>query len=127
MTYKTKTWVLVLLCLMLVVVLTACGNADFIGNSYQVDGIITIEYQVLNTTKAEYIDLNADDTVQFDVISKSGQTDIAFGIKDAPPDYEGKSVESGSFTVTVHEEGRYILSVTGSNAKGSVKLTKGER
>ena len=46
---------------------------------------------------------------------------------NASPDYEGKSVESSSFTVTVHEDGRYVLTVIGSEAKGNVKLTKPEQ
>lgn len=108
-------------------VLTAWRNADFIGNSYKVGNSITIEYQVLNTSETEEIDLKSGDTVQFDVTSESDRADITFGIKDAAPDYEGKSVESGSFTVTVHKDGRYVLTVSGSDAEGSVKLTKEEQ
>lgn len=108
-------------------VLSACGKADFIGNSYQIGGNITIEFQVLNTAQTQEISLRSGDTVRFDVTRASGRIDIAFGRKDASPDYEGKSVESGSFTVTVHGDGRYILTVTGSDAKGSVRLTKQEQ
>lgn|SRR5574344_5351 len=127
MIYKTKKFISGLSCLLLVMVLTACKNADFIGNSYKVGNNITIEYQVLNTTQTEEIDLKSGDTVQFSVTSESGRTDITFCIKNAAPDYEGKSVQSGFFTVTVHENGRYVLTVTGSDAKGSVKLTKEEQ
>ena len=115
---------LVITCFMLIMALSACGNADFVGNSYKVGNNITIEFQVLNMAKAQEIDLNSGDTVRFDVTRESGQIDIAFGLKDDKPDYEGKSVETNSFTVTVHEDGRYVLTVTGSKAKGSVKLTK---
>ena len=118
---------LVITCFMLIMALSACGNADFVGNSYKVGNNITIEFQVLNMAKTQEIDLNSGDTVRFDVTRNSGQIDIAFGIKEASPDYEGKSVESNSFTVTVHEDGRYVLTVTGSEAKGSVKLTKLEQ
>lgn len=117
----------VIACFMLVMALSACGNADFVGNSYKVGDIITIEFKVLNTTKTEEINLKSGDTVRFDVTRESGQIDIAFGIKDASPDYEGKSVESSSFTVTIHEDGRYVLTATGAEAKGSTKLTKLEQ
>ena len=127
MVYKTKKWISGLYCILLAMALTACGNSKFVGNSYKVGNSITIEYQVLNTTETEEIDLKSGDAVQFDVTSESGQTDIAFGIQDAAPDYEGKSVESSSFTVTVHEDGKYVLTVTGSDAKGSIKLTKEEQ
>lgn len=123
--YKLKRkFFLVIACFMLIMTLTACGNADFVGNSYKVGNNITIEFQTLNTAQTQEIDLKSGDTVRFDVTRESGQIDIAFGIKDASPDYEGKSVESSSFTVTVHEDGRYLLTVTGSEAKGSIKLTK---
>ena len=126
--YKLKRkYFLVVACFMLIMTLTACGNADFVGNSYKVGNNITIEFQTLNTAQTQEIDLKSGDTVRFDVTRESGQIDIAFGIKDASPDYEGKSVESSSFTVTVHEDGRYILTVTGADAKGSVKLTKLEQ
>lgn len=126
--YKLKRkYFLVIACFMLIMTLTACGNADFVGNSYKVGNNITIEFQTLNTAQTQEIDLKSGDTVRFDVTRESGQIDIAFGIKDASPDYEGKSVESSSFTVTVHEDGRYILTVTGADAKGSVKLTKLEQ
>lgn len=123
--YKLKRkYFLVIACFMLIMTLTACGNADFVGNSYKVGNNITIEFQTLNTAQTQEIDLKSGDTVRFDVTRESGQIDIAFGIKDASPDYEGKSVESSAFTVTVHEDGRYLLTVTGSEAKGSIKLTK---
>lgn len=118
---------LIISCFMLVMTLTACRNADFVGNSYKVGNNITIEFQILNMRETQEIDLKSGDTVRFDVTRESGQIDIAFGLKDASPDYEGKSVESSSFTVTVHEDGRYVLNVTGSEAKGSVKLTKLEK
>ncbi len=118
---------LIISCFMLVMTLTACRNADFVGNSYKVGNNITIEFQILNMRETQEIDLKSGDTVRFDVTRESGQIDIAFGLKDASPDYEGKSVESSSFTVTVHEDGRYVLNVTGSEAKGSVKLTKLEQ
>ena len=118
---------LVITCFMLIMTLTACGNADFVGNSYKIGNSITIEFQTLNTAQTQEIDLKSGDMVQFDVTRESGQIDIAFGLKDASPDYEGKSVESSSFTVTVHEDGRYVLTVTGSGAQGSIKLTKFEQ
>lgn len=114
-------------CFLLVLSVAACGNKDFVGNSYKLGNSITIEFQVLNRTETEEIDLKSGDTVDFIVASQSGQLDIEFGLKDARPDYKGNSVETGSFTVTVHQDGRYILTVTGSNAKGSVKLIKEEQ
>lgn len=108
----------------LVVLLTACGKADFVGNSYKIGNSITIEYGILNMTKTEEIDLKAGDAVRFDIVSEAGDVDVDFGIKDASPVYEGSPVKTDSFTVTVHENGRYVLTVTGSDAKGSVKLTK---
>ncbi|MCQ2428629.1 MAG: hypothetical protein MJ137_09600 [Clostridia bacterium] len=122
-----RKYFLVIACFMLIMTLTACGNVDFVGNSYKIGNSITIEFQTLNTAQTQEIDLKSGDTVQFDITTESGQIDIAFGHKDASPDYEGKSVESYSFTVTVHEDGRYVLTVIGSKAKGSVKLTKLEQ
>lgn len=113
--------------LFIVALMTGCSNADFVGNSYKVGNTITIEYGILNMTATEKINLKAGDTVDFDILSEAGDVDIDFGIKDKAPVYEGNSVDTGSFTVTVHEDGRYILSVTGVDAKGSVKLTKGEQ
>ena len=117
---------LVIAVFMLIMTLTACGNAGFAGNSYKIGNSITIEFQTLNTAQTQEIDLKSGDTVQFDITIESGQIDCAFGLKDALPDYEGKSVKSSSFTVTVHEDGRYVLTVSGSEAKGGVKLTKQE-
>ena len=122
-----RKYFLVIACFMLIMTLTACNNADFVGNSYKIGNSITIEFQTLNTAQTQEIDLKSGDTVRFDVTREVGQIDIAFGLKNASPDYEGKSVESSSFTVTVHEDGRYILTVTGADAKGSVKLTKLEQ
>ena len=122
-----RKFFLVIAYFMLIMTLTACRNADFVGNSYKIGNSITIEFQTLNTAQTQEIDLKSGDTVQFDVTRESGQIDIEFGLKNASPDYEGKSVESSSFTVTVHKDGRYILTVTGADAKGSVKLTKLEQ
>lgn len=124
---KIRTWISGLFSLLLSVALTSCGGADFVGNSYKAGNSITIEYQILNKTETEEIDLISGDSVRFDVTSESGHVDIAFGIKGALPTYEGNSVATGTFTVTVHENGRYILSVTGSDAKGSVKLARRKR
>ena len=124
---KTKVRCFAIACIVLVTMLSACGSARFVGNSYSDGNSITIEFQILNMTETQEIGLKSGDTVRFDVTRESGQIDIAFGIKDASPDYEGNSVGSGSFTVTVHEDGRYVLSVTGSKAEGCVKLTKPEQ
>lgn len=88
-------------CFILIMTLTACRNVDFVGNSYKIGNSITIEFQTLNTVQAQEIYLKSGDTVRFDVTREVGQIDIAFGLKDAKPDYEGKSVETNSFTVTV--------------------------
>ena len=122
-----RKFFLVIAYFMLIMTLTACGNADFVGNSYKIGNSITIEFQTINTAQTQEIDLKSGDTVRFDVTREVGQIDIAFGLKDASPDYEGKSVGSNSFTVTVHEDGRYVLTVIGTKAKGSVKLTKLEQ
>ena len=113
--------------LFIVALMTGCSEADFVGNSYKVGNTITIEYGILNMTAMEKINLKAGDTVEFDILSEAGDVDIDFGIKDKPPVYEGNSVDTGSFTVTVHEDGRYVLTVTGVDAKGSVRVTKGEQ
>lgn len=124
---KKSKCILVIPCIMLIMALSSCGNADFIGNSYKLGNSITIEFQTLNTAQTQEIDLKSGDTVRFDVTKESGRIDIVFGSENASPDYEGNSVGSSSFTVTVHEDGRYVLTVTGSEAKGSVKLTKLEK
>ncbi len=115
------------ICLVLAMALSGCSNAAFIGNSYKIGNNITIEFQLMNSNQTQEIDLKAGDTVRFDVTKESGKINVAFGIRNSSPDYEGNDLESTSFTVTVHTSGRYVLSVTGENAKGSVRLTKSEQ
>ena len=105
--------------------LTACASGTtFDGSRTGNENQLMMQYKVFNTTDTQEFELAAGDIVNFEVVSKSGSIDILLQKGEEEPVYEGTDILTSTFQVDINDSGRYILSVTGKNAKGSISVTK---
>lgn len=81
-----------------------------------------LEMKPLNDTLKEIYSLHEGDTIDVSVVLVSGELRISIGQENRKLVYEGKNPESGSFQVTVPEDGDYTISVTGNRAEGSISF-----
>lgn len=73
-------------------------------------------------TESTVFTLKAGDEIAVTIDRVDGRFDITIGQAGQKLIYTGNDVISGSFTVTVPEDGKYEISVSGKNAKGSVSF-----
>lgn len=86
------------------------------------DDLFLLEMESLNCTVEETFHFQKGDTVDVSAINISGELSCFIGRENNTSIYEGRSPMPGSFRVTVPEDGDYIISVSGRNAKGSISF-----
>ncbi|MGL6202453.1 MAG: hypothetical protein ACRC3H_26360 [Lachnospiraceae bacterium] len=106
--------------------LSSCIFTEFSGSRTGNESQLIMEYSVLNKTDSQMLELQEDDSVEFTVISESGELDIILQKEEEDPIYEGTNIPTGDFQVGIEEAGTYKVSVTGKNAKGSVSIIRME-
>ena len=104
--------------------LSACIFTEFSGSRTGNESQLIMEYSVLNKTDSQMLELQEGDSVEFTVISESGELDIILQKEEEDPIYEGVNIDTGEFKVGIEETGTYKVSVTGKNAKGSVSIIR---
>ena len=99
-------------------------KSKFVGSRSGNDSQLIMSYSILNTTDFQMLELEAGDTVEFNVFSASGEIDIVLQKEGEEPIYIGSDVPSSSFEVKISNSGTYKASVTGRNSSGSVWIKK---
>ena len=110
---------------MIACLLTGCVRYDGsrIGNESQ----LSMEYRVFNGSDQQELSLKAGDIMQGSVERRKGSLRIRLcrqGEKE--PVFEMENPASGSFSVEIEENGRYILYIEGKGAAGSFQFIKEE-
>lgn len=76
----------------------------------------------LNCTIKEPFSLKKGDTIDVNVVQISGELSVSIGKENEKPIYEGRNPELSSFRVTMPEDGKNSLSVSGNQAEGSISF-----
>ncbi|MGN0602371.1 MAG: hypothetical protein ACI4I2_00180 [Oscillospiraceae bacterium] len=106
-----------------VLILCMCccsGRSEY--SSVKNNGSWTVEFHPLNTTLEEEFILNSGDSIAVNSDIISGSIAVKIGKENSTPVYEGNSSELGYFEVTVHEDGVYIISLSGNRAEGEISF-----
>lgn len=106
-----------------VLILCMCccsGGSEY--SSVKNNGSWTVEFHPLNTTLEEEFILNSGDSIAVNSDIISGSIAVKIGKENSTPVYEGNSSELGYFEVTVHEDGVYIISLSGNRAEGDISF-----
>ena len=119
---KGKGWAAAV---MIACLLTGCVRYDGsrIGNESQ----LSMEYRVFNGSDQQELSFKAGDIMQGSVERRKGSLRIRLcrqGEKE--PVFEMENPASGSFSVEIEENGRYILYIEGKGAAGSFQFIKEE-
>lgn len=107
-----------------VILLSGCSASKFNGSRTGNERQLIMDYSILNTTDFQMLKLEAGDIVNFEINSESGKINIVFQKEGEKPVYEGNNIPTSSFKVNINDSGEYKVSVTGKNAKGSVRIIK---
>lgn len=82
----------------------------------------SLDMKPLSSTLSEPYTLHAGDTIQVEIDLSAGELSLSIGQEGKAPVYEGRNPDLTSFRVTIPEDGTYLLSVTGKQAKGSISF-----
>ena len=118
---------LIALALCGVILLTGCdGNATgctIVGSLENVTNTsIEVSYQKLNGTKQYKKQFYDGYTVHCEVTTNSGELTLEIAKKGEEPIYTGSDFPEGGFTVNIHDDGIYYISLIADEHSGSVKL-----
>lgn len=117
-----KKIILIVCTLVFLISLTACGT-KFDGSRTGNDSEFIMEYNVLNTTDAQDLTIEAGDTISAKVVVDKGSLSIKIQKDEEEPIYESNGIStSNEFDVEIDESGTYTVEVTGKKAKGSVSF-----
>jgi len=117
-----KKIILIVCTLVFLISLTACGT-KFDGSRTGNDSEFIMKYNVLNTTDAQDLTIEAGDTISAKVVVDKGSLSIKIQKDEEEPIYEGNGIStSNEFDVEIDESGTYTVEVTGKKAKGSVSF-----
>ncbi|MGN0650246.1 MAG: hypothetical protein ACI4KM_07405 [Oscillospiraceae bacterium] len=96
---------------------TAVGSVEITTNTS-----IELTYQKLNGTKKYDMRLHEGDSLAVNVTTNSGSLTIEIAQKGEEPIYTGSVFPDGGFTVNIHDDGRYYVSLIAEEHSGGVKL-----
>ena len=117
---KTRIYLLVLVLLLL----AGCSKpAVFDGSRVTNETGFHMDYTALNREETAVLELSEGDLLQVVLSHTGGSVDVIIGQEGKEPVYKGTGQENAAFDVTIPETGRYRISVTGHQAKGTVSFT----
>jgi len=117
-----------ILIFLLVFFISGCAdkNAIFNGSKTSNDNQFVMEYEILNTTYTEELELKKDEIIKVEIVNDSGVLNVSVIGKSGEKVYKGDNISSGSFSLTIPKDDTYEFSVEGKKAKGSVSFKKEE-
>ena len=108
--------------LFLITSLTAC-SPDFNGSRTGNNNQLIMEYTAFNTTDTQDFVVEAGDIIHVEIVIEDGLLSYKIQKDDDKPIAESKGIFfSVEYDFDVEESGTYTVTVTGENAKGSVKF-----
>ena len=107
---------------LLILSLSAC-SLDFDGSRTGNDTQLIMEYTAFNTTDSQDLVVEAGDIIHAEIVVEDGQLSYKIQKNDDEPIAESEGIFfSVEYDFDVEESGTYTVTVTGENAKGSVKF-----
>lgn len=101
---------------------TACKKQVFSGSITGDETQFLMDYSILNSTKTHDIKLEKGTILNVVIENKAGNLDIFVSDSSGEKIYKGDNAASGNFSLEVNKTDIYIISVKGSNAKGSISF-----
>ena len=108
--------------MLLIISLSACSS-DFDGSRTGNDTRLIMEYTEFNTTDTQDLVVEAGDIIHAEIVVEDGHLSYKIQKDDDEPIAESEGIFfSVEYDFDVEESGTYTVTVTGENAKGSVKF-----
>ena len=108
--------------MLLIISLSACSS-DFDGSRTGNDTQLIMEYTAFNTTDTQDLVVEAGDIIHAEIVVEDGHLSYKIQKDDDEPIAESEGIFfSVEYDFDVEESGTYTVTVTGENAKGSVKF-----
>lgn len=108
--------------MLLIISLSACSS-DFDGSRTGNDTQLIMEYTEFNTTDSQDLVVEAGDIIHAEIVVEDGHLSYKIQKDDDEPIAESEDIFfSVEYDFDVEESGTYTVTVTGENAKGSVKF-----
>lgn len=106
-------------CLLLCILLSACGQSAFDGSRVKNETEFTLSFRSFNGAEFHTFDLRKGDGIWVEIDCEEGALSVTIQKKGDAPVYSGAEPLSGGFQVEIQESGSYQITVTGEHAKGS--------
>ena len=108
---------------MLLIISLSAYSSDFDGSRTGNDTQLIMEYTAFNTTDSQDLVVEAGDIIHTEIVIEDGQLSYKIQKNDDEPIAESEGIFfSVDYDVEVEESGTYTVTVTGENAKGSLKF-----
>ena len=101
--------------------LTAC-SPEFNGSSTGNDTQFIMEYSILNKSDYRNMTLKSGDIIKTSIVSDSGSVSIEVENSKGEIIYSDEDIPTSDFEIAIPQDDTYKFTVTGHNAKGSVKF-----
>lgn len=104
-----------------ITLLTACSpefNRSSTGNDTQ----FIMEYSILNKSDYRNMTLKSGDIINTSIVSDSGSVSIEVENSKGEIIYSDEDIPTSDFEIAIPQDDTYKFTVTGHNAKGSVKF-----
>lgn len=118
-----KTWILLLLSTLLLLLASGCAAPRFDGSETADETQFTLVFTLLEGTRTHSMRLLPGDIVDVIIEVESGRLDILVAASGGEVLYRADNADSGVFSLLIQKEYTYKFSVTGSDAAGSVSFT----
>lgn len=83
---------------LIILILSACSATTFNGNRTGNESQLIMDYEILNKTDYQVLELEKGDTVDFVIVSERGKVDITLQKDGESPVYQGVDVPSCVFS-----------------------------
>lgn len=108
--------------MLLIISLSAC-SLDFDGSRTGSDTQLIMEYTEFNTTDSQDLVVEAGDIIHAEIVVEDGHLSYKIQKDDDEPIAESEGIFfSVEYDFNIEESGTYTVTVTGENAKGSLKF-----
>ncbi len=107
-----------------ITLLTAC-SPEFNGSSTGNDTQFIMEYSILNKSDYRNMTLKSGDIINTSIVSDSGSVSIEVENSKGEIIYSDEDIPTSDFEIAIPQDDTYKFTVTGHNAKGSVKFILG--
>lgn len=109
--------------LLLALVLTACGGAEFDGSRVGNESELTMEFKTLNREDTQDLTIGEGENLHGEISVEKGSLSVVIQKDDEASVYEDENLEGDLVFDVAPEAGTYTVRVDGRKARGSVSFT----